>query len=71
VSPLRRRRWVGGEQFTAARPVLTLLSADLEARATDPGATWALEARYEDEKNHKLTGDRRRQVAAWREPHIA
>jgi len=51
--------------------VLTLLSADLEAHATDPGATWALEARYEDEKNHKLTGDRRRQVAAWREPHIA
>lgn len=58
----------GGELLTAARPVLSLLRTDLEERATDPGVTRALEARYEDEKKHKLTGD---SFAAWREARIA
>lgn len=58
----------GGELLTAARPVLSLLRTDLEERATDPGVTQALEARYEDEKKNKLTGD---SFAAWREARIA
>ncbi len=58
----------GGELLTAARPVLSLLRTDLEARATDPGVTRALEARYEDEKQRKLTGD---SFAEWREARIA
>jgi hypothetical protein len=58
----------GGELLTAARLVLSLLRTDLEARATDPGVTQVLEARYEDEKKHKLTGD---SFAAWREARIA
>ena len=38
----------GGELLTAARPVLSQLRTDLEARASDPGVTRALELRYED-----------------------
>ena len=58
----------GGELLTAARPVLSQLRTDLEARASDPGVTRALELRYEEEKKHKLTGD---SFAAWREARVA
>lgn len=58
----------GGELLTAARPVLSLLRSDLEERANDPVVAQALEARYDDEKKSKLTGD---SFSAWREARIA